>query len=503
MFKGRIGMSERQIDLRGVASFVRANWVRVAVRGSLTLLAAAALLALYVAFAPRFERYSVEVQVTLDARSDALHYPNGEGFSARDIISAPVLDRAWRRYGLGGKGVRFRDFCGWFGIVSYDRERARVDAEFHEKMARRNITVTELTAVQREYEERLASLSVNRFVLSMRPGVGVALDRETAARLLNDIPEIWFEEYSRLKAPPVPPVAAGDAVRAYAARIRERGPCVFELMDVLDLYWRELRATCRYVRDGLMKGRNAQVDGVDLGAHESRMHMLRVAMLRVRGRVLASGSPADFSGFVASRLEDIACERTVVEERIAAVQRSIDALGDVCRRSAGPSAAPGGGGAAAEGGAVTVQADAGFFSDFADMVRRGSNQEQIGRYVDELTSFRKDMAEIKSRELYYGQIMRHLSENGPRGGAEFAEARADLDTLISDLLEVGERIVGFRDRCFSVYRTSDQFYAIAAPAAYGRSYVLPLPRAMAGLLAAWALANLALLARDWRAGCRG
>ena len=488
-------MSETQIDHKSLISFARTNRQKVLFRAGLSLCAVMAFLVLYVAFAPRSERCAIEIQVTLESRNGALYYPNGDRFSAHDIISAPTLDLVWKKYGLDAKGIKFEDFCQWFGIVSYDKERAKVDAEFQGKMTKRNITVTELTAVQKEYEERLAALSINRFVLSMQPTT--ALDRETMAKMMNDIPEVWFSEYSRLKAPLIPAVAAADAIRGYATRVKDDNSRALELIDALYLYWKELRETCRYVRNSLMKGRNAQVDGMDLGVYESQMQMLKSDILRVKNRILTNGSPVDFGSFVAARLEDIACERMLVEERIAAVQQSIDALGDGCRQGSRQSTAKKG--AVADGNPVTVQADAGFFADFAEMVRRSTNQEQVGKYVDDLTAFRKEMAEIKSRELYYDQIVQHMEKNKVRNGvtSEFSKAKADLDVLITSLLTVGERIVSFRDRCFSVYRTSDQFYAVVAPASYGKSYVLSLPRFLLGVLALWALFNLSLLARDW------
>ena len=492
-------MSEKQIDFKSLVSFVRTNGLKILVRAGLSLFAALVLLALYVAFAPRSERYAVEIQVTLESRNGVLYYPNGDRFGAHDIISAPVLNLIWKKYGFdkkGVKGVKFEDFCQWFGIVNYDKERAKVDAEFQGKMAKRNITVTELATVQKEYEERVASLSANRFMLSMCPEA--AVDHETAAKMMNDIPEVWFTEYARLKAPIMPPVSAADAVRSYLTRVKNDNLRSIELIDTLNDYWRELQGTCRYIRHSLMKGRNAQMEGIDLGVYESQMQILRADILRVKNRILSSGPSADFGVFVAARQEDIECERIALEERIAAVQQSIDVLGDGCRQGGRQSAAKKG--AASDGSPVTVQADAGFFADFAEMVRRSSNQEQIGRYVDELTSFRKEMAAIKARELYYEQIKHHMEKNRVHAGAtaEFSEAKADLDLLINNILTLGERIVAFRDRCFSIYRTSDQFYVIAASAAYGKSFVLSLPRFLIGLLAVWALVNLALLARDWR-----
>ena len=490
-------MSEAQVDFKSLVSYVRANGLRIIFRGGVSLCAVGVLFVLYVAFAPRSERYAVEVQVTLESRNGELYYPNGDKFGAHDIISAPVLNIVWKKYGFekkGIKGVKFEDFCQWFGIVTYDKERAKVDAEFQGKMTKRNITVTELVAVQREYEERLASLSVNRFMLSMRPEV--AIDRETAAKMMNDIPEVWFAEYSRLKALLMPPVSATDAIRAYVTRVKEDNSRVLELVDILNSYWRELVGTCQYIRNGLMKGRNAQMDGIDLGVYESQLRTLRADLFRVKNKILSSGTPTFFNDFVMARQEDLACERTAVEERIAAVRQSIDALSDGCRQGGGQSATKKG--SASDGSPVTVQADAGFFADFATMVRLSSNQEKIGRYVDELTSFRKEMAEIKARELYYMQITHHIEKNKVRNDVttEFSKAKADLDFLVANILTIGERIVAFRDKCFSVYRTSDQYYVIAAPAAYGKSFVLPLPRFALGLVAIWMLYNIAFLVKD-------
>ncbi|MBQ5987381.1 MAG: hypothetical protein IJL59_08940, partial [Clostridia bacterium] len=71
-----------------------------------------------------------------------------------------------------------------------------------------------------------------------------------------------------------------------------------------------------------MKGRNAQVDGMDLGAYESQMHMLKADIIRVKNRILTSGSATDFGSFVTARLEDIACERMAVEDAQKVLERT-------------------------------------------------------------------------------------------------------------------------------------------------------------------------------------
>ena len=491
-------MQGKQIDLAWLTSFVRANWLKFVLKGTLSLCAVGALLALYAAFAPRSERYTVEMQVTLEPSKGELVYPNGDTFGAHDIISAPVLNRVWKKYGLDAKKVKFEDFCRWFGIIGYDKKRAKVDAEFQGKMTKRNITVTELTALQNEYEERLAALSANRFVLSMRPEV--ALDRETAVKMMNDIPEIWFAEYARLKAPLVPSVASSESVRAYLTRVQADGSRVLELFDVLRCYVRDLLATCDYVRNRLLKGRNACVEGVDLGTYESQLDIFKTEMLRMKYKILTNVSSIEFEQYINVQLEDLACEQKKTEERIAAVSQTLDAFGGEGRRTAGTSAAEGGRQSGPAGvNPVTVQADSGFFADFAAMVRRDANQDFVRKYAEELTEYRKQLADISSRKLYYDQITKHIkaSRADKAGGDRTAEVLKEITALAEDLLQTGEKVVAFRDASASIYRTSDQFYAIATPAAYGKSFVLSLPRFLIGLLAIWALVNLACLARDW------
>ena len=60
-------MSEKQIDVKYLVSFVRTNGLKFILRCGVSLCVAIALAALYVAFAPRSERYAIELQITLES----------------------------------------------------------------------------------------------------------------------------------------------------------------------------------------------------------------------------------------------------------------------------------------------------------------------------------------------------------------------------------------------------------------------------------------------------
>ena len=482
------------IKFTDIASFSRAHALSILVRGVLSLGLVIGILALYCAFAPRSESYKAEVQITLEAKDGVQVYPNGDPFGFHDIVSAPVMNRVWTRHGFDRKGVKFEDFCGWFSIVAYDRKRAKIDAEFQGKMSKRNITVTELTALQKDYETKLAALASNRFALTVRPEA--LLDRDTAARLLADVPETWFSEYATIKAPQIPAVVSVDAIRSYVERSKASGGRALELIDAIRRYLTELKATCAFVRGGIMRGRNAKIDGMDLGTYESQLEVLSAEILRLKNRLLVGGSEADLGGYLAARQDDMECEKLELEERVKAVQQTLDLIGEVKR---GVLESKRGAASAADASQLTLQADTGFFADFTAMVRRDANQELVQKYAQELTEFRKQQAELAARKLYYDQIERYMKANVAKtaSGKTSADAIAAIDGFTEQLFALGGKIVAFRDECLGIYRTSDQFYVIAEPAAYAKSFKFTLPRFAFGLLALWFLYNLIGLVRLW------
>lgn len=482
----------KTVELKDIVEFAKLYGWNILINGGVSLGIMLGIFILYYAFAPRSESYMSEVQVTLESQGETLVYPNGDPFSYHDVISAPVMNRIWRKYGFDKKDVKFTDFCGWFSIVAYDKRRAQIDAEYQGKMSKRNITVAELTAIQKEYEARLAALASNRFALTMRPDM--LLDRDTVARLLAEIPETWFSEYATIKAPQIPAVVSVDAIRSYVERSKASGGRALELVDAIRKYLAELKATCAFVRSGIMRGRNAKIDGVDLGTYESYLVVLSSEILRFKNHLLVNGSELDLGGYLAARQDDMECETLELEEQIRAVQQTLDMIGE-CKH--GAAADPKRGAvSAADASQLTLQADAGFFAEFTAMVRRDANQELVRKYAQELTELRKQQATLSARKLYYDQIGRYVKANVAK--AKPSKISADiLDGFTRQLMDVGGKIVAFRDMCLSLYRTSDQFYVIAAPVTYAKSFKFTLPRLALGLLALWFLYNLVGLVKLW------
>lgn len=484
----------QELKFEDIVNFIKKDWLKIVLNGAISFSFVVVVLALYFAVAPRSEAYRSEIQVTLESREGSRVYPNGDMFGLHDIISAPVLTHLWTKYDFDKKGVEFEDFAAWFSIVGYDKERAKIDAEFQGMMSKRNITATELMSIQAQYDAKLAALADNRFALTVKPDK--ALDRDTVVRILNDIPKLWFEAYATIKAPQIPAVSSADSIRAYAKRSAESSGLALGIFDVIDEYMVQLDDTCRYLRDNLMRGRNAMVEGVDLGAHESQLLILHTELLGLKNEILNGSADTELYNSLKSRIDDLICQQSDIEGKINAVQETLEMVLDKRTDNYQGSAL-----SASDSTPVTLQADSGFFNAFTSMIRRDADSKMklAQVYSAELSSLRKQMAAHKARKLYYEQIMGYVSENIASGRSTPASDanKKSLEAFTDELIKVGEKVVAFRDYSLKNYRTPDQFFVVASTPAFAKSFTFPIARFALAILALWFLYNFIALLKFW------
>ena len=482
------------MKMKDLIQFVECNWLRIVMRGVVSVLTIAVATAVYLVAAPDREAYVAELHVTLDSFMNVAHYPDGSAFAMRDLLALPVIDRVWREQGLEAQGVSRETFETWFAIVGYGKDVAELEEKYDRKMSKKNIPVTELDTLQREYENKLTTLRTHRVVLSMRPTVPVGESK--AAALLDAVPRAWFDVYSVLRAPNAPDIVKNDAIGAYVTRIRAGNGRALELIDTVRYYMREVFATCGYIRQGLMLGRKIEVAGHDIEKYESQLAVMRAELIRLKNRLMVCGGEADLAGYVESRLDAVEREKLELDERTKAVSETLDMVSAEKRTSISfGNAAP----SSSDATPIMLQADAGFLADFASMIRRDLNQTLLNKYTEELTDYRKSIADFDADKLYYDQIENYIrkSREKPASPEALATLRKDVNNLTDRLLAIGAKVVDLRDKCIEIYRTPEQFYVITEPAAVKRSYDFPPVRLVLGLLAIAFLGNLAGLVRLW------
>ena len=482
------------MTMKDLIRFVELNWRRIVMRGVVSILAIVAVTAVYLVAAPGQRAYVAELHISLESSMNEAHYPDGSSFSMHDLLSLPVLDRVWREQGLETQGVSRETFATWFSIVGYGKKSVELEEKYDKKMSKKNISITELDTLQREYEKKLTSLRTHRIVLSMKPTVPV--EKARAAAILDAVPKAWFNVYSVLRAPNVPDIVESGAISAYVTRIRAGNGRALELIDTVRYYMREVFATCGYIRQELMRGRKIEVAGHDIEKYESQLAVMRAELIRLKNRLMVCGGDADLAGYVESRIDAVERERLELDERTKAVGETLDMVSAEKRMPISfGSAAP----SSSDATPIMLQADAGFLADFASMIRRDLNQALLNKYTEELTDYRKAIADFDADKLYYDQIENYIrkSREKPASPEALAALRKDVNDLTDRLLAIGAKVVDLRDKCIEIYRTPEQFYVVTEPAAVKKSYDFPLSRFVLGLLAIAFLGNLVGLVKLW------
>ena len=463
-----------QVTSEQILSFIKQNWLRIICRGMISLAAVLFLVVIYYAAAPRRESYRSEVLITLQQKNGKPSYPNGEMFSAHDLISTPVLSEVWQRAGKPGK---FENFAQWFTFVSYNKERAIVDAKYAGLLAKRNISATELANLQTQYEEELRALDDHRYMLSMRPDA--LINKADAIKIMADIPQVWYEQYSLLNAKTIPQLMSQTDFEQLIKGMNECNACGVEYVDAISRYIKELKFTCQYLRESLLQGRNLIIGNEELGSFESQIKNFESDVLRLK-MALSRDNSESLRNYIQARMFELDCDKLAAEEQVNAVKSTLDMLAGT-----GQTAMNGG----SEG--TQVQADATFFKDFAAMVRQNANSTLVATYAKELTDLRKELAQIQSQQLYYKQLLDTTTTTTTTTIGEMAKR------LVDAVAVAGGKLTNFRDQALREYRLQSQFYVVTDNPAYGKTFTFSLVRFAALLLAIWALYNLIGLVKLW------
>lgn len=478
-----MAQNDKTINLDAIMTFARQQAWPILLRAAISFGVVLMLFAIYAAFAPRSESYRLELQVTVPERNGVMTYENGTPFSTSDLVAAPLLQELWQQYGYAERGVKFIDFTSAFAAYNWNKERAAIDAEFAGKLAKRNITVAEISAAQRAYEERVAALDKRSFVIAFSDK-GIGADREATVRMLAELPGRWSARAHRVYAPTFPVLADAESIKGGIARFAKLPMAEFDVIDYLTQYCEQLSQTCGYTRS-LMKGTNLEFNGMDVGKLTARIDLAKREIERLFAAMLAvPGLNKSATRFIQSRREAFTRDMAAIETQIAALKSAIAAL----------SPAPASGAAAKKDGGLTVQADGNFLDQYAELVKQSAHAGEIAEYVDKLIQLQNQCSSLKRQDLVYAQIERTIA-NPPAAAGTFSQAQftATLDAIVA----LGVDVEKFRNYVMDNYLQASDFYRVQTPVYYAKSYKVSLPRVLVGLLALWALYNLAYLVLAW------
>jgi hypothetical protein len=124
-------------------------------------------------------------------------YPNGTKFSSAEIITAPVLLKAFNANDLG-RFTTFGDFTKSIFVLESNTAQDTLSREYQARLNDPKLSPIERDRLQREYESKLASLSKDQYSLNyLRPSRVRGIPEVIVQKSLNDILNGWADFVSK------------------------------------------------------------------------------------------------------------------------------------------------------------------------------------------------------------------------------------------------------------------------------------------------------------------
>lgn len=488
-----------EINFFVIWNFLQKNLKKIVFVGAFTLAIVLTLIVAVYCFVPREKGYQIFLSLTLPYKNGSFCYPSGKKFSNADMISRPVLRKVYKDIGLE-KNVSFEKFVKSFYMAQSSMKRAFLDARFQARMNVRNVNMVQLGQLEREYREAISAAKSSLAIISMNPTFPV--NDALATRILNAIPQAWFDIYSVQEAALYPTPVPEQQIQALAKEIGQEGQLI--LLEKSRLYCRQLQGMCSFLNN-MLQGRNiALPSGEMLGDIQNRLAMVERYQINVLQMYVLEHP--EFYGpfdrvFLESRVKNVEFDLERMKGKYEGVIAAMNALvsDGTPQRTAQPldskSVAPEGG-AAAGIAPVTLQLDAGFFSAIAQLIRNDINSDLRRTLADKTMVYRDDWAELEAEFRRYQEILDIVNGKKPvRSQVNVGKDRfyAMVREMIAEMYTLCGKIKQFRELVLREEHTSRQFCTQDAEVRAYSAPLFPIAKIALGLLAVWAFLNCVYL----------
>jgi hypothetical protein len=120
-------------------------------------------------------------------------YPNSTKFNIADIISGPILSRAWQDNHFGDY-ISFGNFSRSIFVLESNRQYEQLAAEYQAKLADPKLSPVDRERLQREFEQKTQSISKNEYAINFdRRSANRAMPEPLARKVLLDILNGWAD----------------------------------------------------------------------------------------------------------------------------------------------------------------------------------------------------------------------------------------------------------------------------------------------------------------------
>lgn len=482
--------------------YIKRYFFKIMIRGALSVVLVIVLCLLAWLFMPYRVHYSMELENTLkkvndtEANKEVYVYPNERAFNNLDVISSVVIRAVYDRLKLTDKIV-YDEFASLFYIDNSSIKAALLDAEYGEKLSKKNLNVVNLGRLEREYNLKKSQIANDIFSVNMKPHE--ALTKNDCIQILGAIPEVWFQIYSKTEAAVLPNVELNTWKRDFANSIKTKENNLI-VLEKARFYCILLDKCCRSLQI-MMDGKNITLDSGEYLEDIKRklQHILKFQIGFYSQYVVTSSklfTPYDML-FLQRCALTTHQKLTRIDENI---KHSIHAFEIIHNGTLSKSTDTAGKGKAGQA-TVNMEFNDSVFTQISTLVRNDVTNELRSEIAKKIISLGDQRALIVAEMEYITSLLR-VRERKTAPIRELytdAEFRAKLLAMQKDILETAEKVQQFRDKLTKEYLSSRTFYKPASDCIKVRkTSAISLRKLALGLLALCILANLGMICWDFK-----
>ncbi len=184
--------------------------LRFYLQGAAILVAAVFLVRLVMS--PPMSTYSEVVAFTFP-QSEKGKYPNGAPFSINDLTSRNVLESVWKENDLGSQGLSLQNFSDAVAIVPFADNEQFIRARYQGMLARKNLSTTDIAAMERDYRLELETQSKKNALLTLTLPFSSSISGSLAKKAVSDIPKAWSKQAIQQLGVVSIPIAENESVK--------------------------------------------------------------------------------------------------------------------------------------------------------------------------------------------------------------------------------------------------------------------------------------------------
>lgn len=142
---------------------------------------------------PPMMTYSIILSLTFP-QAEKDRYPNQSPFGITDIVTRSVLEEVWRQNDLEKFNISLSDFTKRVSIVQYADNAQFIRTKYQAMLARKGLSQTDISTIEREYKAELEAASKKEVLLSLTVPYSSPLSGSLAKKVLVDIPRTWSDQ---------------------------------------------------------------------------------------------------------------------------------------------------------------------------------------------------------------------------------------------------------------------------------------------------------------------